>query len=481
VTEAAAALLVNATDTRAQVERGRRVISKLHVPEVLNLRSAEGFAYYALHPLQYAAGLEAFGGERELAIVGIRSIGTTLSAVVAAAARVRGIRADRLTVRPTGHPYDRRLTFADSELTWVHERIARRAMFLVVDEGPGRSGSSFLATAEALERVGVSADCIVLVCSHEPDLDSLLARDAQRRWRRYKSLHASNAARPLPAEAAIDLSAGQWRSYAYRDENDWPAAWIQNERMKFVNRECRGLFKFEGYGRFGASVRQRAELVGAAGFGASPEGAAEGFITYEFLPGPPARAALNAEIIHRLACYCAFRASAFQVAEASSDAIAEMLACNLRKAFGKEPPSLGLPVVRPVIADGRMHPHEWVRSKQREWLKTDAASHGDDHFYPGPVDVAWDLAGCIIEWQMDQAAARSFLNGYTSASGDDARKRIRPWLLAYVAFRLGYSKMAAESLRGTAEEPRLRSEYARYRAIAESLIQLESQSARSSA
>ena len=103
-------------------------------------------------------------------------------------------------------------------------------------------------------------------------------------------------------------------------------------------------------------------------------------------------------------------------------------------------------------------------------MKTDAASHGDDHFYPGPTDNAWDLAGCVVEWRMERGAMEYFLERYKAASGDDAEARIQPWLLAYTAFRLGYSRMATESLRGTAEETRLQADCRRYRAVVENLI-----------
>ena len=56
--------------------------------EQLSIATPEGLAYYALHPLAYADVLDQVSGpEAPLLIVGIRSIGTTLSAVMATAAR----------------------------------------------------------------------------------------------------------------------------------------------------------------------------------------------------------------------------------------------------------------------------------------------------------------------------------------------------------------------------------------------------------
>ncbi len=69
----------------------------------------EGFAYYALHPLKVAMLLDALSLKSPVAVLGIRSIGATLSAVACAALHQRGVECRRLTVRPTGHPYDRRL------------------------------------------------------------------------------------------------------------------------------------------------------------------------------------------------------------------------------------------------------------------------------------------------------------------------------------------------------------------------------------
>jgi hypothetical protein len=82
------------------------------VIEQLSISTPEGFAYYALHPLAYADVLRQSSiftniSTNNLIVVGIRSIGTTLSAVVAAAARLCGLQAQRITVRPQGHPYNR--------------------------------------------------------------------------------------------------------------------------------------------------------------------------------------------------------------------------------------------------------------------------------------------------------------------------------------------------------------------------------------
>jgi hypothetical protein len=117
----------------------------------------------------------------------------------------------------------------------------------------------------------------------------------------------------------------------------------------------------------------------------------------------------------------------------------------------------------PIIADGRMQPHEWLLTESGRVLKLDGAEHGDDHFFPGPTDIAWDLAGAIVEWQMDAETQQAFLRAYRRASGDDAEQRVTSYLLAYTSFRMGYCKMAAEAMQGSEEEHRLLAAYARYR------------------
>ena len=50
----------------------------------------------------------------------------------------------------------------------------------------------------------------------------------------------------------------------------------------------------------------------------------------------------------------------------------------------------------PVFADNRMYPYKFMRTPFG-MKKLDGAPHGDDHFFPGPCDIAWDIAGAIHE------------------------------------------------------------------------------------
>ena len=94
-----------------------------------------------------AAALRVLG---PIPVIGIRSIGTGLAALVAAALGAK----PPVTVRPTGHPFRREVSSGPS----LHGGAYRgsHAPYAIVDEGPGLSGSSFGAVADWLEARGVA-------------------------------------------------------------------------------------------------------------------------------------------------------------------------------------------------------------------------------------------------------------------------------------------------------------------------------------
>src|ERR671921_253291 len=101
---------------------------------------------------------------RKIQVIGIRSIGTGLAAMVAT-----GLRAPApVTVRPVGHPFRRELALSPELAAAL--RAEREARFAVVDEGPGLSGSSFGAVADFLEDQRVTPGRICFFPSHIGDL-----------------------------------------------------------------------------------------------------------------------------------------------------------------------------------------------------------------------------------------------------------------------------------------------------------------------
>lgn len=437
-----------------------RALFAREVPESLVLGRPEGYAYYGLHPRLYAElAAECRLGASEAAVVGVRSIGTSLSAVVRAALRRRGIAAERLTVRPTGHPWTRSLQLSPAECRFIETH--REAHFLVVDEGPGLSGSTLLAVGEALASRGVPARRITFLCGHEVARpEALLAPDAAARWARFRALAVT---RLEPPEGARDFSAGAWRARTHGTSSSWPGAWISRERLKFWFEDRAELWKFEGLPPYDDAVRRRAELMFESGFGPALREAEPGFLAYRWHTGVSGAAErVDTALVRRLARYVAFRERAFRAEIDEAQPLAEMARLNVEEALGLALPArFELPLERVVIPDGRMAPHEWVTSPGAEPLKVDGVDHGDDHLFPGPTDVAWDLAGAIVEWQLDDQARAALLEAYARESGDDVRSRLDAYVIAYCAFQLGCLAFAVHDS-DTGEQARLERARPRY-------------------
>ena len=444
---------------------------QITAPDTLTIAPPEGFTYYALHPSDFARLAETLDSQR-YAVIGIRSIGTTLSAVVLTALTTQGKQARRITVRPTGHPYSRQTDFSADQLRWIGEH--RGAQFLIVDEGPGRSGSTFLSVAEALVRAGVPRHEITIMGSREPDLGSLCADNAINRWREFRFVATAPSVNQRFAECTY-VGGGDWRQYLFPAGQPWPASWMQMERLKFVSADQQILYKFEGMGPIGAEARHRACCLAQAGFGPQVSDAGGGFLAYELVKGTQARIQqTNASILARIADYCAFRyAELGTLCSAEEAQLGEMLEFNVAQEFGiaLALPSDSLRTQRPLTTDGRMNPHEWILNDSGQLIKTDGVDHGDNHFFPGPCDIAWDLAGAVVEWQLGSDASNFLVDQFRRRSGVNVSPELSLYKLAYSVFRLGFCKMAVSTVKGSTEELRLLNAYRQYRAIAQDLLQ----------
>lgn len=140
-------------------------------------RLPEGMAWYALYPDSYASTAKRWAAAnrgRRASVIGLRSIGTSLSAVVAQQLRRSGQPVTgRMTLRPSGHPFRRR---AD-----MPEDLRASDAFIIVDEGPGLSGSSMAAVAAALHAQGVRAENIIFFPGHGAGPGGE-AGEEQRKW-----------------------------------------------------------------------------------------------------------------------------------------------------------------------------------------------------------------------------------------------------------------------------------------------------------
>jgi hypothetical protein len=212
-------------------------------------------------------------------------------------------------------------------------------------------------------------------------------------------------------------------------------------------------------------VHVRAQTLAGAGWAPAPLAAPDGrgFVAYPFPAGRPlAPDELDVDLLRVMARYCAARIRLFP-ATPDGAALAEMARANVACGAGVDLPcDWRLPCEHPVIPDARMLPHEWLRTGGGALLKVDGAADGDDHLYPGPVDIAWDLAGAVIEWNLDDGARAALIAAYREAAGEDPTSRLAAHELAYAALRAAVCAMAAHGA-GEEEAARLQSAAAHYR------------------
>jgi hypothetical protein len=439
------------------------------VPTSLELSVPEGFAYYAVYPeayLEAARRCHSGMGRFNAVCIGLRSIGGTLAAVVSAALEELGCAVRSFTVRPRGHPFSRqpRLTPALEQLL-IQDPEAR---FLLIDEGPGISGSSLAGTAELLGRLGVADERIILLPSWETDGKQLRSAEAREHWQRHRQVTVSfeelwidsgRLSRTLPGWRWRELSAGAWRHQLYQETDHYPAVQPQHERRKYLlERDSRQpskakLLSFFGLGSRTTPALRRAELLADTGFTPWPDGIVHGFLMRAFVPGSPVwPGTVDAELLETMARYLAHLSTA-HMAEPSLPiaSLREMAETNVAEGLGNAwqerlhrqvPSGIEGWSERPVALDGRMQAHEWIRTKAG-YLKADAFDHHADHFFPGCQDIAWDIAGAAYELELDAEGRHCLIERYRRLSGDRTiGSRLPLYALYYLAYRLGYTRLA---------------------------------------
>jgi hypothetical protein len=176
------------------------------------------------------------------------------------------------------------------------------------------------------------------------------------------------------------------------------------------------------------------------------------------------------ELLKQLARYCAFRSEHLTSLVSSQAELERMAQINLERALAV-PRQIKLPVERPVVADARMMSYEWILLNDGRLQKLDAADHGDNHFFPGPTDIAWDLAGAIVEWNLNTEAADLLISEYRRVSRDAVQNRLADYLIAYSSFRMAFAQSAANSIAELGEKCRLQQEATRYKTAALKLLE----------
>ena len=396
----------------------------VELPERVELRLPEGFAFYAVYPEAYAEAarkLRLVGPPR---VIGIRSIGTTLGAVAAAALEAPV----PIHVRPFGNPFARKVDLPE-------EVLDRTAHYVIVDEGPGLSGSSFGAVADWLEARGVPLERIAFLPSHDGDPGPHASEAHRKRWLR---------AQRAPAEFDPSFLAERFGPLEqFRGGGPW------QRRKYFGSRDGeRVLIKFAGLGGIGKRKFEMARALHSGGFTPEPLELVHGFIV-ERWHGNARPLHTGENPIDEIGRYIGARARLFPADESSGASVGELLTMcrrNISLALGEAAVPLDWfdvdalsPCVRRVRIDGKLDRQEWLRLPDGRLLKTDALDHHQAHDLIGCQDIAWDLAGATVEFELDEHEADRLIAATDQAVDPELLEFCR---IAYAAFRLGQAALA---------------------------------------
>jgi hypothetical protein len=415
-----AAALVSSWDSRFADIGDLPTVLQMQLPRSVELRLPEGFAFYCLYPEAYAEAARRLILRGPPRVIGIRSIGTTLGAVAAAALDAP----PPLTLRPYGDPFARNVELPSSF-------VDHGGHYIIVDEGPGLSGSSFGCLADALERRGVPLDRVAFLPSHGGDLGPEASKAHRERWAKCQRVAAEFDDRWLselfgPLEEIAGGDAWSRRKYL---------AWRTGERV---------LLRFGGLGAIGERKMQMARALHAGGFIPEPLDLVHGFLVERWCENARPLSP-DEKPIEAIGRYVGARARLFPADEESGATIAELLTMcrrNISLALGGPEASrldrfdaLRLQArVHRVRTDNKLDRGEWLRLADGRLLKADAVDHHQGHDLIGCQDVAWDVAGATIEFDlMPDDTAR--LIALTGRDVDPALLEL--FRIAYSAFRVG--------------------------------------------
>jgi len=443
-----AAQLLTSWQSRDPVNRPVQLQVPEDLPEEVEIKLPEGYAFYALRPEAYGLAALHVRLTAPPRVIGLRSIGSGLACMAAAALGAP----PPFTVRPSGDPFAR-------ELRLSHEYAAALldgdAHYIIVDEGPGMSGSSFGAVADWLEDRGVASDRIAFLPGHSNPLGHQASERHRQRWcRAQRPVVELDQPRWEPVQQltgainrTADLSGGAWRPLWSAAESDWPAIDATWERRKFLIRTDTGewLVKFAGLGRIGDQRLELARRLCDAGFGPDIAGLCEGWLVCRWhRDARPTRPTLE-----ELTAYLLLRRSLVAPQPgADLPMLVTMVRRNLPGWYDWSPDLTRLEP-RPVCTDNRMDAHEWLRLPSGCLLKADGVDHHQAHDLIGCQDIAWDVAGAILELDLGPLDSEQL-----RAALDVAPPLLAFTLVAYAAFRIGAHRLSASTLAHWPEEQR---------------------------
>lgn len=487
-------------------------IAKLGSAGPLLANVTEGYAFYSLYPEMYLSSLsralDSNTKSRSYVVVGIRSIGTSLATIVAGALIEKGYTARVETLRPRGNPFDRYVDLAPKLKARLMEASHASSGFIIVDEGPGLTCSSFLSVSSALEKMGIDQERITLLSAWQGKPSIYASEELRERWKRSRVfytpaeeafdgwqafvpyiLHSvkrssdENGHTRIPDVEIADLSYGRWRERFYPSPDQRPVVHQTMERTKILftlpakpssstvcgnghNLQEPIVFaKFAGLGSYGREKLDRARILAGAGFGPPVIELAYGFLLHPFLEDfrPMSARELTLDSMARMVDYYAFIFRKYSKPPMDRfDSLMTILEVNAGEGLKLDlsefdrrwrPFREAVDQLPLVLLDGKPQPYEWLTGTVRGQptsSKADSADHFRDHTLVGEQSILWDLAGTCVEWEMDDCQVSQFLSLWERETGDhQAASLLDFFRAAYLAFRVAAVHYATQ---GTSEE-----------------------------
>lgn len=459
---------------RAHCVLEERLNAGMELPEELRIRVKipEGYAFYALYPEQYISSAERWLAKdysEFVLVIGVRSIGTSLSAVVHSVLKHHGRHSNRITVRPTGHAYNRE--------TLLPDHLGEFDAVIIVDEGPGQSGSSMASVARAAKERGYRK--VIFFPGHANEPGAAGSEALRNIWAscervttpldavRWGNLTMTDKLKCKTCELLgaqdVEQVNNPFESCECGDERELLELRApQFDRASFLFKNEMGVhWKYAGL-----SPGKAFELIASRNFfrqrklfeeSFAPEPLAliDGFIGMRWIEGRPLRPDdLDEGMLESLTDYILAVAIPSQ---SSNDAdsvkrLRQIVSVNFEETFDGGIAEKGAAFIENLngvghwqYGDGRVAPHKWIKADTGKVYKTDCWGHDFDHTCIGEQSVLWDVAGSVIEWQMSEQQVGAFIDLLAKRNWAVGYDELRGYMLAYVAFRLGVLRFSGNA------------------------------------
>jgi hypothetical protein len=330
-----------------------------------------------------------------------------LSRVVMEELLAGGVFARRCTVRTEGHPFSRSVRLPE----WIQHRAAA---YLVVDEGPGMSGSSFLAVSAELQKRGVGRERIHFFPSHDGLPGSAASPQALAEWKQFA----------LWVEPAVEPPSNPEWNWTYIG----PAA-----PLPF---DCSG--RGEYFARRNAERSCGVPVMARNGW----------WMGFRKVSGEPA--SVGSATLARHIAATADAPLQIKYELETEQRLREMLIVNVEKHFRNVALTdtlrswldrLTIEQGHASSGDGHLEPENWIRDASGRLWKLKTTGSGLSHFVAYRLPVWWDVAQAMLEWNFGD----EILPELKMAGLECEPQTLAFFKLANAAFELGKSVMFGKS------------------------------------